>query len=909
MDGKPVTEPSFAAALGHCDELGAECKSYDVSEFASILKNLKRNHFSVLSQNIRSMNANFEKLESVLQEVNEKAKNFLFSIIAVQETWQIQSEYKIPHYQSFAAKTRDKIIGGGVGFFVRDDLEFEVIEEVSKFESRVHESIFIRLKSSSGRGIVVGNIYRPNTHPYEDAERSLMLTLSSIEEIQSRFKRDIIIIVGDFNVDLSSVVKKDAIFTFASELVTRGFKEHIILPTRTDKNSETILDHIWTRDLRSEAVSGVIHTDISDHFSVFLSLQHSIKSNISQEHITKKRKLTEENLQNLKKALADADWSNVVHESDPETAYDAFFEIFNREYNTLCPVVNKKTKNRRVLPRNPWMSAGLMTSRRTKEKLLNDKIKLKTSESREKYYEYNRIYSKLIKTSKRLHYAREFAGAKGDSKKTWDLLRGVLKLGEKKSEGAVPKSINYEGEVLVGEKIADGFNKYFSSVGPELAKSIPKSKLGADTYLKGKTNRKFKFQELCPESIEWYLQKLKDKTSVGFDGISSRVIKRVTPVIVEPICHLFNLSLKSGFIPQEFKISRVIPLFKAGKRDDFGNYRPISIIPALSKLFEIVLNEQIRSYFNCFELFTSAQFGFRKGSNPTMAVAKFIDKIFKSQQDISLGVFIDVRKAFDTVDHRILLRKLQFYGFDGIELNLMTNYLSNRFQYTDIDGVCSGLKEILAGVPQGSILGPLLFLIYVNDFPCSTEFESFLFADDTSLFMSGKTLADLQIKAQVELGKVEEWFQANTMQINSKKTRYIIFNLPKTRRSEAFDLELGEEQLTRVSEDMEEKYVRLVGVLLDENLSFRHHVENLKTRLNKVNFVLARSKNVLPTNIRILIYNSLVRPVLEFACVLYGSAGIGTISILEKVQKKLLEMSREQGVDRIRMTFFMNLEF
>ena len=406
--------------------------------------------------------------------------------------------------------------------------------------------------------------------------------------------------------------------------------------------------------------------------------------------------------------------------------------------------------------------------------------------------------------------------------------------------------------------------------------------------LKGSINHKLKFQEICKESIEYYALKLKDKTSVGFDGVSSRVVKRITPAILEPLCHLFNLSLKTGFIPLEFKISRVIPLFKSGRKDDFGNYRPISLIPAFAKLFEHIVNDQIRKYFNCYNLFSSAQFGFRKGSSPTFAVAKFMDEIFKKQQEISLGIFIDIKKAFDSVDHKILLQKLEFYGFSGAELQLMTNYLINRYQYTDIDGLVSDFAEILAGVPQGSVLGPLLFLIYINDFPTSNDFKSFLFADDTSLFLSGTSIDNLKIKAQKELDRVEAWFNANRMQLNSKKTKFILFNLTKAKRSEPFTIKLGEDNLCRVSEESDEKFVRLVGVLLDEELSFKHHIAHIKSKLCSINFVMARSRNVLPPYIRMLIYNALVKSVLEFACILYGSAKKSTLDCLEKIQKKII---------------------
>ena len=194
----------------------------------------------------------------------------------------------------------------------------------------------------------------------------------------------------------------------------------------------------------------------------------------------------------------------------------------------------------------------------------------------------------------------------------------------------------------------------------------------------------------------FYSQKLKNKKSVGFDGLSSHVLKQIAPSIAVPLAHIFNLSLRTGYIPLELKISRVIPLFKSGEPDDFGNYRPISILPALSKLFEMIVNDQIRNYFNCYSYFTDAQFGFQKGSSPILAVSKFIDRIFAAKKDISLGVFIDAKKAFDTVDHDILIKKLEHYGFCGPELKLLENYLKNRMQKTEVNGVASELIKILA---------------------------------------------------------------------------------------------------------------------------------------------------------------------------------------------------------------------
>ena len=264
--------------------------------------------------------------------------------------------------------------------------------------------------------------------------------------------------------------------------------------------------------------------------------------------------------------MSETDWSQVEHQDEPIIAYNTFFEIFQNQYDAYCPVVSKKSKNKRLIPRNPWLTKGLLISRQTKEKLLRDKTLIKTQDAKDKFYTYNSIYTKLIKRSKKMHYVNKFSEARGDCKKTWNLLREVLGRDENNSKCDIPSAFKQNGVILSGEKVAEGFNAYFSSVGQDIAKHIPSPKQGACTYLKRAACPSFKFQELCSNSILHYALLLKDKTSLGFDGVSSHVVRRIAPAIVEPLCHLFNLSLKTGFIPQQFKIARVIPLFKSGKK-------------------------------------------------------------------------------------------------------------------------------------------------------------------------------------------------------------------------------------------------------------------------------------------------------------------------------------------------------
>ena len=222
----------------------------------------------------------------------------------------------------------------------------------------------------------------------------------------------------------------------------------------------------------------------------------------------------------------------------------------------------------------------------------------------------------------------------------------------------------------------------------------------------------------------------------GHDGIKSILIKETIDHLIQPITHILSLSLQSGIIPLDLKIAKVIPVFKTGDTHDFGNYRPISILPCISKLLEKLVYARISKHLTVNKILYAHQYGFRKKHSTEHALLE-LTNLISSAMDTSkfaIGIFLDLSKAFVTVNHSILISKLNRYGLDNIALNWFKNYLSNRQQYVSLNGYSSTKSRIIHGVPQGSILGPLLFLIYINDLAMSCKhLFPVLFADDTNL--------------------------------------------------------------------------------------------------------------------------------------------------------------------------------
>jgi hypothetical protein len=409
------------------------------------------------------------------------------------------------------------------------------------------------------------------------------------------------------------------------------------------------------------------------------------------------------------------------------------------------------------------------------------------------------------------------------------------------------------------------------------------------------------------------ISSLKPNKATGLDKISARLLKDAAPVIISSLTHLLNLSIINKTVPKIWKSARLTPLHKAGAKDDPSNFRPISILPSISKILERVIHSQLSTYLSTNKLLTTSQFGFRLNSSTVNATAKFTDNVLKSMDDgkVTGAIFLDLAKAFDTVNHTILLRKLSLLGLDANSCDWFRSFLTDRSQATQFSNTLSDAARVTTGVAQGSILGPLLFIIYVNDLPsildhcCVT-----LFADDTVLYVSSKSTDTLQNLLNSDLQKLCYWLKENHLTVNIKKSKAMIIGSSQRLAKITSSLEFTIDN-TRLDQVKSFKYL---GVLINENLSWKEHVDHIKSKVNKKIGLFNRIKKFLPLPYRILFYNSYILPIFDYSDIVWGDRGNDTLmselqTLQNKVARSILDLPfRSSASEALKSLSWKNLK-
>lgn len=399
-------------------------------------------------------------------------------------------------------------------------------------------------------------------------------------------------------------------------------------------------------------------------------------------------------------------------------------------------------------------------------------------------------------------------------------------------------------------------------------------------------------QKIEKSEIEKIIKSLKN-ASAGFDDILAKIVKSTYHLFIDPLTHVLNLSVENGFFPDEMKLAKIIPLHKSGDTMNICNYRPVSILPLFSKILERVIYNRLIEFVNKNNLLYKFQFGFRKNHSANMALITLIDKIASAidKGDIVVGLFLDLKKAFDCVNHKILLNKLFHYGIRGLAYNWFKDYLDQRKQYVNLQYYESSKAVIKCGVPQGSILGPLLFLLYVNDIAnISKILLPLIFADDTNLFLQGKSVNETIDIMNSEMVKVVKWLQVNKLLLNLDKTHYIIFHSNKKK------INVHHSGIKINNQDVEfVNSTKFIGVILDEKLTWEKHILMIKSKIAKGMGILCKAKKTFHISTLTTLYYSIIYPHLTYCIEVWGNSAKVYLNSLFVMQKKIIRIIKSAG--------------
>jgi len=395
-------------------------------------------------------------------------------------------------------------------------------------------------------------------------------------------------------------------------------------------------------------------------------------------------------------------------------------------------------------------------------------------------------------------------------------------------------------------QIAENFNDFFSKIGTEIADSISETKSKPEDFMPTYQNLPdLELGEIHQTLVKDIIKSFESKGSLDSDGISTKLLKAISNEICIPLAHIFNLSILNGEFPNKLKKSRTVPIFKSGDPTSRDNYRPISLLSSLSKILEKIVSVQLVNHLDRNEILYKHQYGFQRHKSTEHNLIQAFNYIGTAinENKFCLGVFFDLKKAFDVCSYRVLIMKLEKIGIKGKALDWFKSYLTNRTQFVDIDGCFSSEMDILTCILQGSILGPILFLIYINDLFTVSQSLTLMFADDTFGLKSGNDLMTLIDSINTDINRMAIWFKANKLAVNKSKTKFIIFharskklplNLPDVKIDEnepglPFDPSKITvlERIHDKNENIECRAYKLLGIYLDEHLSLEHHVHHL----------------------------------------------------------------------------------
>lgn len=824
-----------------------------------------------------------------LAQVHYIIKHYSLDILGLNETWLSSDvndhELSLPGYD-IIRKDRNRR-GGGVCIFVNRNVKYSVIEDVSTEQV---ESIWI--KANFGKDdFDIGVMYRP---PSSDTTYYDCM-LDQMEKIQSFNNR--VILMGDLNFDYkfgcdlgsNPVYNMEAMF---------DMKQLVETPTRTTIHSSTLIDLILTNCPDNHSSTKVIDVSLSDHSMVLTELKAFTSHKRGHNEVVFRDFKKFNQILFLQDLQVHCNEFVVNPGDDLEEKWQCFKRAFISVCNTHAPMCTRRLKQRH----NPWIDSDIISMMYRRDYIKRKAVKTGDEKLFDEYKKLRNDVTLKIRQAKKLYFDKELNTHAGNPAKIW------------KTIGKITKANTMNDNLC--DIDANDFNEYFATIGEKVASM---SKNDDQTVLwKGPISDViFKFVQITCANVEKRLRKLGTKSNSDVLGMDAKLLCISSSVIAPIITAFINVSIESKTVPDDWKFARVSPIFKGkGCRTEKGNYRPISVISHVAKIFEREVQVQLLSHLVDNEFISMDQSAYRPYHNTQTCLHRVIDDWLDNNGDkLFTGVcLLDIKKCFDSIDHSVLLKKLSYYGIRGDELEFFCSYLTNRKQIVTCKSKVSGVKYVNTGVPQGSVLGPILFTIFVNDISQHIHLGTAnLYADDCLVYCAGSSPRDVNKILQKCIDDVANWYERNNLVLNVEKCNTMLVgskhNLLQMNANDCLSINLNDSVVEQVN------VADYLGIKIQNDLLWDSQIQKVCSQLSRKVGMLSRLRKSLSPEILIKIYMTTIQPCIDYALTIWGNTTLKNLDKVQRIQNYAARLITGQfdyinvrGIDLVKQLGWMSIQ-
>ena len=827
------------------------------------------NDFKILNLNCRSILNKAEELLHILKEINP-------DIVCLTETWLDQSTPQnnfIPSGYSIIRKDRTEAFkqrygrnrGGGIAVLYKDNIK---IETKSYLTNKTEEILWVEVKGK--QNFLLSVVYRPDYCDILNDDENESILEESVRKATEITNR--IILAGDLNIDMSNSTNNQT-EQLTDILSCYGLQQFVNKPTRINNSGKaTIIDHIWASKDTNLIKKVDTFIALSDHLGTYASLNLP-KTKPEEKKVYRrcwkeysKELLNEKLLENIEKSKL----KQLINTEEVNHAMTELTNVILRTINEIAPMKEIKIFNQRI--NIPWYTQELHDMITYKKELLSDYYSTKIESLKTSVKSISNKIGYIKRKLKQRYITEKVAEAGTDSKKLWKVINFIT------NRTTSRKTVEPD---FINQEKADSFNRHFATVGQKVQEELGFQSEKADLFerLMG-----FEFNQEKEETISKIIDLIKIDIATGEDGIPAKILKDGKITITPYLTQIVNLSYKWNIFPDNMKIAVIKPLHKKEDINLIGNYRPISLLPVLSKIFEKSATNQLIKYLEENNLIAHNQHAYRKGHSTTTCLAEVLNHVHKlvDQKKHCGIVSLDLSKAFDSINHDLLLNKLIKLNLSTTALLWIKSYLTNRHQKTKFENYVSSSAEIKSGVPQGSIIGPLLFLIFTNDLPLAFNEKCHImsYADDTQLIVQAENLPDLVRKIEEVINIAQNWYSSNSMKNNTGKSEILIINAKKNLKRINIKVKDG----NKIIKIHPKPFIEVLGVIIDDKLNWSKQTSAVKKKAFNCIRSIHRVNPMLPVKLRIFLYTTLVTPILDYADVIWGHCGEVQMMNLQKAQ-------------------------